>query len=198
MKNRVILAIVLIAVGGLYLLLTRSNSVQNQTSKPPSLTQISSKNCSGNPTPQQAEGPYYKSGSPERINISQGVTGEPLTITGFVFDKDCKPVANAWLDFWQADKTGNYDNDGYTLRGYIFTDESGKYTVKTIIPAEYGSRPPHIHVKVRAGNGSILTSQLYFPQASQNQSDSIFNKDLVMEMSEDRNGKVGKFNFVLP
>lgn len=199
MKNRLILAIILVIVGGLYLLLTRSNSVQNQIPKPSSLVQLPPKNCSGIPTtPQQTEGPYYKAGSPERINISQGVTGEPLTITGFVFDKDCKPIVNAWLDFWQADAAGNYDNSGYTLRGHLFTDESGEYTVKTIIPAEYGSRPPHIHVKVRAGNGPILTSQLYFPQASQNQSDSIFNKDLIMEMSEDRNGIVGKFNFVLP
>lgn len=198
MKNRLVLGIVLIAVGGLYLLLTRSNSIQNQTTEPSSLAQISSKNCSGIPTPQQTEGPYYKIGSPQTNNIAQGIIGEKLTVMGFVFDKNCKPVANARLDFWQADAKGVYDNSGYKLRGYLYTDHLGKYALETIAPGAYETRPPHIHVKVQVGSGPILTSQLYFPDASQNQTDSIFNENLIMEISGEDGGKIGKFNFVLP
>lgn len=188
MKNRLILAIVLIIIGGLYLFLTRSNSIQNKTSKP----------CSGIPTPQQTEGPYYKMGSPQTNDIAKGIIGEKLTVMGFVFDKNCKPISNARLDFWQANAKGVYDNSGYKLRGHLYTDHLGKYALETIAPGAYETRPPHIHVKVQAGTGPILTSQLYFPNASQNQSDSIFDENLTMEISEGDGGKIGKFNFILP
>lgn len=201
MKNKLVLIIVGAIIVGGYMFFSNSSNpqkIENLGQKESSSSQVKSDSCSGITTVAQTEGPYYKLGSPERTNISQGVSGEPLTITGFVFDKDCNPIVNAWLDFWQADSAGNYDNDGYILRGHLFTDESGKYTVKTIVPSEYGGRPAHIHVKIREGDGPILTSQLYFPNASQNQTDSIFDGSLIMEMSEDRNGKVGTFNFVLP
>lgn len=178
MKNRLVLAIVLIAVGGLYLLLV-------------------SKDCSGVPTPQQTEGPYYKAGSPQTNNIAQGIRGEKLTVMGFVFDRNCKPVANARLDFWQADAKGVYDNSGYKLRGHLYSDHLGKYVLETIVPGAYETRPPHIHVKVKARNGPILTSQLYFPNAAQNQKDPIFNKDLIMSIVDGEKSKVGSFNFVL-
>lgn len=196
MKNRLILVIVLITVGGLYLLL-RSNFMQDQAPKSSSLNKIPSKNCSGIPTPKLSEGPYYKIGSPQTNNIVQGIIGEKLTVIGFVFDKNCQPIANARLDFWQADAKGVYDNIGYKLRGHLYTDRLGKYVLETIVPGAYETRPPHIHVKVGSGNGRILTSQLYFPDTSQNQSDSIVNKDLIIHIVDGENGKVGTFNFVL-
>lgn len=195
MKNRLILAIALIAVGGiLYLLFGKSINIPPTTN---SLVQIPSRNCSRVPTPQQTEGPYYKTGSPQTNNIAQGIIGEKLRVMGFVFDKNCKPISNARLDFWQADAKGAYDNSGYKLRGHLYTDESGKYMLETIVPARYGTRPPHIHVKVRSGDGPILTSQLYFPNAAQNQTDSIFNQDLIMNIVDGEKGKIGTFNFIL-
>ena len=78
---------------------------------------------SANVTPSLTEGPYYKSGSPEQANLFQeGMPGTKIVITGYVYDTNCQPVANAWLDFWQADANGNYDNSGYTLRGHQYTD----------------------------------------------------------------------------
>ncbi|MBI2049451.1 intradiol ring-cleavage dioxygenase [Candidatus Roizmanbacteria bacterium] len=145
--------------------------------------------CNGIPTPSQTEGPYYKEGSPKRNNIAENVPGEKLVITGFVLNKDCKPIANTWLDFWQADSEGVYDNNGYTLRGHQFTDENGMYRLETIIPAAYGTRPPHIHVKIRSEKGTSLTSQIYFPNSPQNKTDPIFNQELIIEN--------GTFNFVL-
>src|SRR5512132_393978 len=63
------------------------------------------------------EGPYYKANPPQNATLrTAGVAGTPLTLTGYVVSKSCQPIANAKLDFWQADGNGNYDNSGYTLR----------------------------------------------------------------------------------
>ncbi len=74
----------------------------------------------------QTEGPYYTPNSPERASlIEPGMGGTKLIVTGYVLTTDCQPIANAWLDFWQADDQGAYDNAGYRLRGHLFTDETG-------------------------------------------------------------------------
>jgi protocatechuate 3,4-dioxygenase beta subunit len=81
------------------------------------------------------EGPYYKNGSPERMDlVEEGIVGEPVELSGYVFDKNCNPVPGAWLDFWQADGNGSYDNRGYKLRGHQFTDTDGKYLSRTYQP----------------------------------------------------------------
>ena len=150
-------------------------------------------------TPSLTEGPYYKAGSPERTNIRGDSEGEKLTVTGFVFDSDCKPIKGAWVDFWQADGNGNYDNTGFNLRSHQFTDENGKYILDTVLPGKYPGRTPHIHVKVRASEtGPVLTSQLYFPDEEQNTRDSIFNQALVVKMGEKDGAKTATFNFVIP
>src|SRR5438876_8905135 len=67
--------------------------------------------CSGSISPALTEGPYYKAGSPERTSLLEpGSVGTKLALMGYVFDKNCRPFAHAWLDFWQADGNGVYDN----------------------------------------------------------------------------------------
>lgn len=153
----------------------------------------------GQITPSATEGPYYKSNSPERTNLREtGTVGEKLTVTGYVFDSNCRPVAGAWLDFWQADGNGVYDNIGYKLRGHQFTDESGKYILETVMPGEYSGRTSHIHLKVKTNDKSpVLTSQLYFPDEARNQTDPIFNQALLVGMTDTADGKVAIYNFVL-
>src|SRR3989442_3597043 len=69
------------------------------------------------------EGPYYKAGAPQRTSLlTTGVSGTPLVLSGYVVSRSCQPVANSKLDFWHADGGGNYDNSGYTLRGWQLTD----------------------------------------------------------------------------
>src|SRR6266700_1558813 len=81
------------------------------------------------------EGPYYKANPPQNAMLrTAGVAGTPLTLTGYVVSKSCQPIANAKLDFWQADGNGNYDNSGYTLRGWQLTDATGAYRLETVIP----------------------------------------------------------------
>jgi len=110
---------------------------------------------------------------------------------------DCQPIANAWLDFWQADDQGAYDNAGYRLRGHLFTDEQGRYTLETVVPGEYPGRTQHVHVKVRAPNGPILTTQIYFPGAPGNARDSIFDPALLADVQDGAGGKVATFDFVV-
>ena len=146
----------------------------------------------------QTEGPYYKPNTPERTSlIEPGMSGTKLIVTGYVLTKDCQPIAKAWLDFWQADDKGIYDNTGYRLRGHLFTDENGRYTLETILPGEYPGRTQHIHVKVQAPNGPILTTQIYFPGAPGNARDSIFNSALLADVQDTAEGKVATFNFVV-
>lgn len=121
--------------------------------------------CESGTTPPNQEGPYYLPNTPERYSLLEdGIDGERLIVAGFVVDKNCLPIFRARLDFWQADANGEYDLDGYTLRGHQFTDNKGRYYLETVLPGLYESRPiRHIHVKVEAP-GSLLTTQLYFPE----------------------------------
>lgn len=149
-------------------------------------------------TQEETEGPYFKAGSPERTDLYQaGMAGTKLVLTGMVLTTDCKPVARARVDFWQADSSGTYDNSGYTLRGYQYTDESGRYKLVTIVPGLYPGRTEHIHVKVKGPNGPLLTTQLYFPEMQTNKSDSIFNPNLAMSVQETADGLQAQFNFII-
>jgi protocatechuate 3,4-dioxygenase beta subunit len=150
-------------------------------------------------TPAQTEGPFFKAGSPETTNLLQdGMPGTPLTVTGQVVDQNGQPVANALLDFWQADANGNYDNRGYSLRGHQYTDANGNYTLTTIVPGLYTGRTEHIHVKVQAPNGPLLTTQLYFPGVAQNARDGIFNPSLLLNIVDNGDGtQSGTFTFVV-
>jgi len=149
-------------------------------------------------TPAQTEGPYYKAGTPERTSlIEPDMAGTPLTITGYVLTSDCQPVAGAWLDFWQANASGQYDNRGYVLRGHQYTDDTGRFELQTVVPGEYPGRTEHIHVKVQAPSGRVLTTQLYFPGVVRNASDSIFDAALLLPIEDAAEGKAATFNFVL-
>lgn len=149
-------------------------------------------------TPSLAEGPYYTPDTPERTSLLEpDMGGTRLTLTGYVLTTDCQPISNAWLDFWQADDQGAYDNAGYRLRGHQFTDENGRYQLETIIPGEYPGRPPHIHVKVQAPEGPVLTTQLYFPGSSGNENDPLFSAETLLNLQESENGFLSEFNFVV-
>ena len=150
------------------------------------------------PTPAQTEGPYFKPSSPLRSSLLEsGITGTRLVITGQVLTTSCMPIANALLDFWQADNGGNYDNSGYRLRGHQFTDANGRFSLETIVPGLYPGRTCHIHVKVQRPNGAILTTQLYFPGEARNASDGIYSAELLMAVTAGANGQDATFNFVL-
>jgi protocatechuate 3,4-dioxygenase beta subunit len=149
-------------------------------------------------TPSITEGPYFKANSPERSSLlGPGISGTKLVLTGYVLTADCKPVAHALLDFWQANARGEYDNTGYTLRGHQYTDAAGRYQLETIVPGLYPGRTEHIHVKVQAPGGPMLTTQLFFPGVASNQRDGIFDQKLLMTVQDTGDGKAATFNFVV-
>jgi protocatechuate 3,4-dioxygenase beta subunit len=146
----------------------------------------------------QTAGPYFKPSSPERIElIEEGMAGQPIELAGFVLTRTCKPLAGALLDFWQADDQGRYDNSGFRLRGHQFSDAEGRYRLRSIVPGIYPGRTRHIHVKVQPRDGSVLTTQLYFPGESKNRSDSLFRKDLQIRTAKNAGWLAGRFDFVV-
>jgi len=150
-------------------------------------------------TLEVTEGPYFTANSPERASLLEdGMPGTKLVVTGYVYDTNCQPVANALLDFWQADANGVYDNSGYILRGHQFTDANGRYQLTTVVPGIYTGRTEHIHVKVQAPNGKLITSQLFFPGVTENDGDGIFDESLLMSIQDTSDGMQGEFNFVVP
>lgn len=153
---------------------------------------------SDEPTPKQIEGPYFKTESPERLSlIDTDISGTRLVLEGRVLSTDCKPIAAALLDFWQADDMGRYDLAGYRLRGHQFSDDRGRFRLETIVPGRYPYRTPHIHVKVQAPHERVLTTQLYFPGELQNERDFLFDPRLLMVVAETDFGMSGHFDFVL-
>ena len=149
-------------------------------------------------TPPQTAGPFYKPSSPKRISlIEPGMKGTKILLEGYVRSTRCKPVGGALVDFWQADASGVYDNVGSKLRGHQYTDNSGRYSLETVIPGLYPGRTRHFHVRVQAPNRPILTTQLYFPGEPQNGRDRIFNEKLVLTMRQNGGEKLATFDFAL-
>lgn len=120
------------------------------------------------PTTTDILGPFFSEGAPQTNTIvPEGYEGERLFLTGKLTATDCENnIADAVLDFWQANENGAYDNDGYNFRGKIITDAEGNYSLETIVPGKYlnGSqyRPAHIHLKVQAEGYDELVTQIYF------------------------------------
>ena len=150
------------------------------------------------PTAAQTEGPYFTPDSPERRSLLEpGMDGTRLIVAGRVLTTGCRPVARALLDFWQADAAGEYDNEGFTLRGHQFSDERGRFSLETVLPGLYPGRTRHVHVKVQAPGAPVLTTQLYFPGEAQNDDDPLFTPSLVLAVRASGGRQTGRFDFVL-
>jgi protocatechuate 3,4-dioxygenase beta subunit len=129
--------------------------------------------------PQAVEGPYYFDPKAVRSDITEGRPGLPLRLALQVIEHgSCQPLAKARVDVWHADARGVYSGypgqgddrnisaKGETyLRGTQFTDADGKVLFKSIYPGWYPGRTPHIHVKAFLDEKTLVTAQVYFPDA---------------------------------
>ena len=123
-------------------------------------------------TPRDQLGPFYKPGAPAQAELCASGSGgkERLHLTGRVLGMpDCKPLAGALVEVWQADARGDYsqvgakpDDPGCLLRASLVTDAEGRYACTTILPGEYPGRPRHIHYRVSHKGYTTLVTQLYF------------------------------------
>src|SRR5215467_4006242 len=132
-------------------------------------------------TPEETAGPY-----PDRLgmlnqpaffrqDITEGRSGLPLALTLAVVNvaKSCAALANASVEIWQCDASGDYSEyaqPGYNgvgqtfLRGLQTTDAAGRVSFKTIYPGWYQGRATHIHVQVFVNGSAIKTTQIAFPE----------------------------------
>lgn len=135
----------------------------------------------GRSTLPQVAGPFFTPQSPERSSlIESGMKASRMRLMGQVVDTRCQPVPGALLDFWQCDERGEYDNQGFRLRGHQFADKKGQFLLDTLVPGAYPGRTPHLHVKVQRKGGQILTTQLYLPDHPGNTRDFLFDPRLLM------------------
>lgn len=149
-------------------------------------------------TIEREAGPFFRPNSPlERDLYPDAPNGERITVAGFVFDKRCRPLAGSLVEIWHADEKGDYDSVGFRLRGHQFTDNQGRWWFNTIVPALYPGRTRHFHFKVQRPGGRVLTTQLYFPSESRNAEDRLFDEALLLEIKQTRDGKFGRFEFVI-
>ncbi|GAA0847471.1 catechol 1,2-dioxygenase [Marinobacter szutsaonensis] len=139
-------------------------------------------------TPRTIEGPLYVAGAPlsegfARMDDGSDEAAETMILTGQVTDENGQPIANAVVDVWHANTMGNYSyfdqsQSEYNLRRRIKTDENGRYTAQSIIPAGYGcppegstqallnqlgrhgNRPAHIHFFISKPGYKHLTTQI--------------------------------------
>ena len=127
-------------------------------------------------TPQEEEGPFYFDPHLERSDITEGRPGVPLALRMVVLEAGpCTPLVGARVDIWSAGADGEYSGysggpgathgAGTSLRGTQLTDSAGSVLFRTIYPAWYPGRTPHIHFKVFLGGRNVLMGQTYFPDA---------------------------------
>lgn len=150
------------------------------------------------PTEEQIEGPYFKPRSPRRSDlVVSGTRAKLVTMEGRVLTRSCRPIGGALLDLWHADENGDYDNSGFRYRAHLLSDASGSYRFRTILPGLYPGRTRHYHFKVQAQRLPILTTQLYFPGESGNDTDFFFSDELVVRFEDGAAGATARFDFIL-
>ena len=78
-------------------------------------------------------------------------------------------MAGAQVEIWQCDHAGHYHHPGdgdkadprFQGFGRVTLGADGRYRFRTLRPAPYAGRTPHIHFKVRLGQRELLTTQMY-------------------------------------
>jgi hydroxyquinol 1,2-dioxygenase len=162
-------------------------------------------------TPATVLGPFHIAGSPELefgADMSDGLPGTPLYVSGTVRDLDGKPVGGAVLDVWQADTEGAYeaqlDVDEARLRAKYTSREDGSYCVRTIAPRGYSIpvdgpvgeliewtetshyRPAHVHFLLDVPGYEPLITHLFQEGAEYLDSDVVFGtkQELVVRFEQ--------------
>jgi len=157
-------------------LLLRSASLLAATAAPAWLTPALAQGAVLQPTPSQSEGPFYPATLPRDTDfdlLNNGSArynqGMAAWVEGTVTDTRGVPVSGAVVEIWQCDQAGHYHHprDGgqadpaFQGFGRVAVGRDGSYRFRTLRPARYGGRTPHIHVKVRLDGTDLLTTQLY-------------------------------------
>ena len=143
------------------------------------------------PTPRQTEGPYYPVQIPKdsdsdllRNGSLRYVSGQAVRVEGRVTDMQGVPLAGGTVEIWQCDAAGHYHHPGdggkaaqaFQGFGRVVLGRDGRYRFRTIRPAPYTGRTPHIHFKVRLPGRELLTTQMYVAGDPGNARDSLWSR----------------------
>lgn len=157
-------------------LLVRSAGLIAATAAPAWLMPARAQGTALRPTPSQTEGPYYPVRFPAdtdadllRTGTARYGKGQAAWVTGTVTDTRGTPLAGGVIEIWQCDQDGHYHHPGDGDRadpafqgfGQVTLGRDGRYRFRTLKPAPYSGRTPHIHVKVRLDGETLLTTQFY-------------------------------------
>jgi protocatechuate 3,4-dioxygenase, beta subunit len=172
-------------------LLLRSAGVIAATAAPAWLTPALAQGARLPPTPSQTEGPFYPVTLPADSDAdlllngnARYTQGQPAWVEGTVTDTRGVPVAGAVVEIWQCDQAGHYHHPGDGGRadpafqgfGKVAVGRDGRYRFRTLRPAPYSGRTPHIHVKVRLDGADLLTTQLYVADDPGNARDALWRR----------------------
>jgi len=142
-------------------------------------------------TPAQGEGPYYPVTLPRdddfdllRHGERRYGKGQAAWVGGRVLNPAGQALKGGVVEIWQCDQDGRYDHprDGDRIDpdfqgfGRVTLDAEGAFRFRTIRPAAYSGRAPHIHAKVRLGQKELLTTQLYVEGDPGNARDFLWNR----------------------
>ncbi len=146
-------------------------------------------------TPSQTVGPFFAyaltpSGQYAFDDLSSndlvvpGVAGQVVHIEGTMRDGAGAPIADGFIEIWQADGEGRYPsastgNTGFRGFGRVPMDKAGAYSFRTVKPgavpaADGGVQAPHILIGVFArGVVRRLYTRLYFADDAGNAADPV-------------------------
>ena len=120
----------------------------------------------GGPAGRQRLRPAAQRAPPPRATYT---AGQAAWVGGTVTDTQGRPLAGGVVEIWQCDEAGHYHHPGDGNRadaafqgfGKVTLAKDGRFRFRTLKPAPYTGRAPHIHVKVKLGAEELLTTQFY-------------------------------------
>lgn len=125
-----------------------------------------------------------------RRGVRGAVAGQVIVITGYVFDGEGSPVADALIEIWQANAAGRYNSPAdpreaipieadFNGFGRAATADDGSYRFRTILPGRVPGpgnslQAPHAALGV-LGRGLIkrLVTRIYFEDGEGNDEDPV-------------------------
>lgn len=146
-------------------------------------------------------GPFFVQAAPEKKlgdDISGGMEGDPMIVTGSVSTPDGKPIANAMIDVWHSDDDGYYDVQqldkigDLAMRARFHADAEGRFCFWSIKPAAYPIphdgpvgdmleaqgrhpwRPAHVHFMISAPGFEQLVTHVFVAGDKYLDSDVVF------------------------
>ncbi len=101
--------------------------------------------------------------------VNNDEPGEPLVIYGKIMDrKTNQSIKGVSVFLYQTDSSGIYSSSGKDedarIRGTVYTNESGCFKIKTILPGDYPGQKNsrHLHYVINAKGHSEKKSILFF------------------------------------